>query len=131
MTEFGEYFDIQNIMATQERISCKFELAVPQLGYLDSSSHDNDLKIGTKLDLPFWLIKAIYNEKFKFVSIEIPKEYKPVYHEILRADPCVVDLRKLGPYYYDFGSLLVHLEHLLSQDIAKILLWVNFEFLVF
>jgi GINS complex subunit 3 len=92
---------------------------------LDSSSTDNNLKTGTKLDLPFWLVKAIHNEKFKFVNIEIPKEYRPVYHEILRADPCVVDLRKLGPYYYDFGTLLVQLDHLLSQDIAKILLWVS------
>lgn len=94
-------------------------------GYLDSSSHDNDLKSGSKLDLPFWLVKSIYNEKFKFVSIDIPKEYKRVYHEILEADPCVVDLRKLGPFYYDFGILLVQLEHLLSQDIAKILLFVS------
>ena len=34
MNELNDYFDIQSIMATQERISCKFELDVPQLGIL-------------------------------------------------------------------------------------------------
>ncbi len=37
----------------------------------------------------------------------------------------MVDLRKMGPYYYDFGRLLVNLaDHDSSQTIAKILLWV-------
>ena len=98
--------------------------AIFNSGYLDSSSNEADLKTGTKLDLPVWLVKSVYNEKFKFVSIEIPKVYKHVYHEILQADPNVVDLRKLGPYYFDFGVLLVQFEHVISQDIAKLLLWV-------
>jgi hypothetical protein len=40
----------------------------------------------------------------------------------------------MGPYYYDFGRLLVNLaDHDSSQTIAKILLWVNkykFKFLL-
>jgi GINS complex subunit 3 len=93
---------------------------------LDSSSHDSNLKTGSKLDLPFWLVKSIYNDKFKFASIEIPKVYKNFYHEILKADANVVDLRKMGAYYYDFGRLLVGLaDHDSSQTIAKILLWVD------
>jgi hypothetical protein len=95
---------------------------------LDSSSHDSNLKSGSKLDLPYWLVKSVYNEKFKFASIEIPKWYKNFYHEILKADANVVDLRKMGPYYYDFGRLLVNLaDQDSSQNIAKILLWVNFN----
>lgn len=75
--------------------------------------------------MPFWLVRSIYNDKFKFASVEIPKWYKNFYHEILKADANVVDLRKMGPYYYDFGRLLVSLvEHDSSQTIAKILLWV-------
>jgi GINS complex subunit 3 len=124
MEESNNYFSIKDIMASQERVSCKFEVDVLQLGYLDTSSNEVDLKSGTKLDLPSWLVKSIYNEKFKFIQIEIPKQYKRVYHEILQADPNVVDLRKLGPYYYDFGTILVEFNHLLSQDIARILLWV-------
>ncbi len=38
----------------------------------------------------------------------------------------------MGPYYYDFGRLLVNLaDHDSSQTIAKILLWVNnFHFFI-
>jgi hypothetical protein len=61
----------------------------------------------------------------------LPKSYKPFYHEILKADPCVVDLRKMGPYYYDFGSLLVSLlDSETGLEIAKILLWVKNELII-
>jgi len=75
------------------------------------------------------MVKSIYNDKFKFASIDIPKWYKNFYHEILKADPNVVDLRKMGPYYYDFGTMLVTIvDPDIGQSIAKMLLWVNFEF---
>ena len=93
---------------------------------MDSSSHDSNIKLGSKLDLPYWLVKAIYNDKSKFATIDLPKWYKKFYHEILKADPSVVDLRKMGPYYYDFGILLVCMvEPDLGQSIAKTLLWVS------
>lgn len=118
------YFNIEDIMASQERIHCKFEIEVANMGFLDSSSIDENIKVGTKLDFPAWLVKSIYNEKFKFVSIDIPKWYKNFYHEILRADANVVDLRKMGPYYYDFGRLLVSIiDPDIAQSVAKILLW--------
>lgn len=118
------YFNIQDILASQERISCKFDIEIPNMGFLDSSSTDSSLKVGSKLDLSYWLVKAIYNEKFKFATIDLPKWYKKFYHEIIKADPCVVDLRKMGPYYYDFGIMLVNLVEIdMSQTIAKTLLW--------
>jgi GINS complex subunit 3 len=118
------YFNIQDIMASQERVNCKFEIAVPNMGFLDSSSTNDCLKAGSKLDLPFWLIKAIYNDKFKFAQIDLPKWYKKFYHEIIKADPNVVDLRKMGPFYYDFGLLLAGLGDLDSGiNIAHMLLW--------
>merc|ERR1712059_115847 len=36
-----------------------------------------------------------------------PKTYREVYREIMSADPLVVDLHKLGPYYYEFGRYLI------------------------
>lgn len=118
------YFNIEDILASQERIHCKFEIEVANMGFLDSSSVDENIKVGTKLDFPAWLVKSIYNDKFKFVNIEIPKWYKNFYHEILRADANVVDLRKMGPYYYHFGRHLVTIVDVdVGQSIAKILLW--------
>lgn len=118
------YFNLEDILASQERIHCKFEIEVANMGFLDSSSVDEHIKVGTKLDFPAWLVKSIYNDKFKFVNIEIPKWYKNFYHEILKADANVVDLRKMGPYYYHFGSHLVTIVDVdVGQSIAKILLW--------
>jgi len=118
------YFNIQDIMASQERISCKFEIEVANMGFLDSSSYDTAIKVGSKLDFPAWLVKSIYNDKFKFASIEIPKWYKNFYHEILKADANVVDLRKMGPFYYEFGKMLASIvDPDVGLSIAKILLW--------
>lgn len=118
------YFNIEDILASQERIHCKFEIEVANMGFLDSSSVDEHIKVGTKLDFPAWLVKSIFNDKFKFVNIEIPKWYKNFYHEILKADANVVDLRKMGPYYYHFGRHLVTIVDVdVGQSIAKILLW--------
>ncbi len=59
-----------------------------------------------------------------FYVTELPKPYKASYREILSADPAVVDLHKLGPYYYAFGSLFQHFEHPESPEISKSLLQV-------
>jgi GINS complex subunit 3 len=92
---------------------------------LDSSACDPNIKVGSKLDLPHWLVKSIYNDKFKFVSIDIPKQYKKFYHEILKADPCVVDLRKLAQFFYDFGLMVVGLlDDDMGKSIGRLLLWV-------
>lgn len=106
--------------------SLLFYTSLSFIGYLDSSSQDTNLKSNAKLDLPYWLVKEIYNHKFKFVRIETPKPYKMFFNEILRADPCVVDLRKMNQFYYDFG---VHLINLFNDEngrsIGPILLWVK------
>lgn len=94
---------------------------------MDSSSTDSNLKAGTKLDLPYWLVKSIYNDKFKFVNVESTKSYKKPFHDILDADAAVVDLRKAGPHYYNFGMLLVNLLDIdTAQSIAKALISVIF-----
>lgn len=55
----------------------------------------------------------------RYAKIDIPKQYKEGYREILNADASVVNLHKLGPYYYGFGSHLLEFEHLERRDIAK------------
>ena len=44
-----------------------------------------------------------------FVSVDVPKTFKEVFREIMSADPLVVDLHKLGPYYYEFARHLMKL----------------------
>ncbi|KAK2190338.1 hypothetical protein NP493_84g05066 [Ridgeia piscesae] len=116
------YFSIDDIIATQEKIPCKFEVAVPHLGYLDQSSDSEDVAVGTKLELPYWLAQSLCGRRKHTVSVELPKVYRESYREIFDADATVVDLHKLGPYFYLFGTRLLHFEHPDSADIAKNLL---------
>ena len=59
------------------------------------------------------------------VSTEVPNQYREGYREILTADANVVDLHKLGPYYYAFGTQLLQFDHPDAPDIAKSLLQVT------
>ena len=90
---------------------------------MDSSSHDNNLKTNSKLDLPFWLATSIY-KKCDYSTIETPKCYNNFMREILLADPTVVDLKKMNHYYYKFGLLISELiDADLGVGVAKMLLW--------
>lgn len=100
------------------------------VGYLDPGADTPHIQPGTRLEVPFWLARAIAGggrRKRTTASIELPRQYREGYREILLADAGVVDLHRLGPYYYAFGSRLIrHFEHTESADIARSLLKVMF-----
>ncbi|CAN8000807.1 unnamed protein product [Ixodes pacificus] len=103
----NEYFSLDNILTSNERVPCKVELLIPKLGLLDSSSKDKDLKPGVKLDLPFWLAAPLLSRHI--VSADVPKVYRETYREILSADAVAVDLHHLQPQFYLFGLLIQRL----------------------
>ncbi|XP_039274268.1 DNA replication complex GINS protein PSF3-like [Styela clava] len=102
------YFSIDDILMSSEKVPCSFLLPVFGLGFLDPGSGKKDITEGTKMDLPLWLASSLgANPKRKLVSVEITKPYREVYREILKADASVVDLHKLGPYYYAMGQQML------------------------
>jgi len=106
---------MDDILASQERVSCVVETPLRGLGFLDSSYDAQDLAQGTKMDLPFWIVKDLAGRR-KVVTPELPKPYREGYRQILQADASVVDLNKLGPYYYDLGRKLCDLEVMRERD---------------
>ncbi|CAG5070416.1 Protein of unknown function, partial [Cotesia congregata] len=60
---FPNYFSINEILATEERIQCKIEVNLPRLGFLDITSDLSDLKPGTKLEFPFWLASSLQSRR--------------------------------------------------------------------
>ncbi|KAK3086510.1 hypothetical protein FSP39_019418 [Pinctada imbricata] len=118
----NNYFSIDDILATQQRVPCKVEMPLYRLGYLDSSNEGEHLRPGTKIEMPYWMARALCGRRRNIVSVELPKSYKEGYREILTADPTVVDLHKLGPYFYRFGSELLKFEVPDTPDISKSLL---------
>ncbi|XP_067651642.1 DNA replication complex GINS protein PSF3-like [Haliotis asinina] len=118
----GNYFSLDDILATQEKIPCKLVMPIYRLGYLDPSSEGDNIPVDTKIELPYWMARALCSRKRHIVSVEMPKQYREGYREILSADASVVDLHKLGPFFYSFGSQLLNFEHPEGSDIAKCLL---------
>ncbi|XP_047118030.1 DNA replication complex GINS protein PSF3 [Schistocerca piceifrons] len=118
---FPDYFSIDDIMATQERVPCKFEVQVLRLGFLDQGSESEHINAGTNMELPYWLARALGHQRQKIVSVDIPKVYKEAYREILKADSCVVDLYKFGAYFYEFGIYISLLGHREGPEIREIL----------
>lgn len=104
--EDPNYLDLDDILAQTQKVECKFLLSLPGLQFL-SESTSQEVKQGTNLSLPYWMSKYLYN--YSMIDIELPKYYKSNYRHILEADPSLPDLHKAGPYYYQFGQLLLSL----------------------
>ncbi|XP_028410133.1 DNA replication complex GINS protein PSF3-like [Dendronephthya gigantea] len=117
-----EYFEIDDILVCQERVPCTFESQVKDLGFLDHGSDSEHIEQGTKMELPFWLAKEISMRQGRIVSVELPKVYREAYRQIFEADATVVDLNKLGPYFYQFGEKLLEFGNAENPRIAESLL---------
>lgn len=101
-----------------------FEVPAKGLGFLQHASNKKDITVGSKMDLPLWLVQSLSNprNRLKLVKVGLTKPYKATYREILQADSSVVDLHKLGPYYYALGQQLLLLQHNESIPLSETLL---------
>ncbi|CAH1164469.1 unnamed protein product [Phaedon cochleariae] len=114
------FYSIEDILATQERIPCKFLGNVPDMGHLNPSTLEKDLAAGTVLELPVWLVQELSLGRHSIVATELPKIYKESYREILKADACAVDLHKFNLYFYELGKHIKHFDR--KGDVHDILL---------
>ena len=80
---------------------------------------------GTKMELPLWLSKGLYEKKRKVLAVDLPKVYREGWRTVFNADPNVVDLHKMGPYYYGLGSQMLHFDSPENPEIGQTLLQVN------
>jgi len=117
-----DYFSIDDILASQQRIPCVIEQPVYRMGFLNTNRSDEHLLVGTKIEFPLWLAKVLCSPRRQIVSVELPKVYREAQRSILSADANVVDLYKLGPYYYSMGLKLLYFEHVERGDLSKSLL---------
>nr|XP_054748933.1 DNA replication complex GINS protein PSF3-like [Lytechinus pictus] len=116
------YYDINDILATHEKIPCKVELPLYRLGFLNPGSDGENIRVGTKMDLPYWLVTGLLGRRRPLVSVEPPKYFRGSYREIMSADANIVDLHKMGPYFYAFGTKILSFDFPESEDIAKSLI---------
>ncbi|NXE84855.1 PSF3 protein, partial [Cochlearius cochlearius] len=74
---------------------------------------------GSKLEVPLWLAKGLHDSRRRVISVEPPKIYKEAWRMVFSADANVVDLHKMGPYYYGFGSQLLNFDNPENPEIAQ------------
>ena len=136
---YEDYFSIDDILSTQERIRCQLLVDIPKLGFLESSSatgtlndekkdyadeHNfSSLTANTKLELPYWMIYSICNCKTRFASLpELPLIYSRIQRQIFAADASVVDLAKQASHFYRQGRHLLELNFDEKRQVAMTLL---------
>lgn len=135
------YYSLDDILATQERVPCKVALTIQKmgkyifrlclkylcnfdiLGHLNPSAAERDLQPGTSLELPLWLVSELSQSRAPLVNPELPKIYREAYREILKADACAVDLHKFSLFFYELGSHIKRFDK--KQDVHETLLHVS------
>uniref|UniRef100_A0A8C9SNX2 DNA replication complex GINS protein PSF3 n=1 Tax=Scleropages formosus TaxID=113540 RepID=A0A8C9SNX2_SCLFO len=116
------FLSLDDILLSQENLPCRTESSFPRLGFLEKSSEAPDIPEGTKMEMPLWLAKGLYERKRRVLSVELPKVYREGWRTVFGADPNVVDLHKMGPYYYGLGSQLLHFDSPENMEIAQAVL---------
>lgn len=118
------YYDLDDIITMQEKIPVTFELPCYRLGFLDPSTTEEHLNPGTKMEVPCWLGLELCTRRRHIATVELPKIYNESYRQMFKADANVLDLHKMGPYFYRFGTRLLHFEHKDSGEVARTMLEV-------
>ncbi|KAH9886335.1 hypothetical protein F4778DRAFT_758646 [Xylariomycetidae sp. FL2044] len=112
------YYDVDTILTDSEKVPCKFELEVAELGHLDNNP-SHPLKSGTSLRLPLWLAEllALANrapsssdeDSKSFVSLNLPTSLSNQVMSALKADPRAVPLRDQSHNFYALGTRMLDL----------------------
>ncbi|KAI4868181.1 DNA replication complex GINS protein PSF3 [Hypoxylon rubiginosum] len=109
------YYDIDAILTDAEKVPCKFELDVPDLGYLDNNP-SHPLKAGTSIGLPLWLAEPLAltsrsqtstEDSNSFVSLDLPPSLSNQVMSALKADPRAVPLRDQSHNFYGLGTRML------------------------
>ncbi|NWI85338.1 PSF3 protein, partial [Pitta sordida] len=116
------FLSLDDILMSQEKLPGRAESALPRLALGQGGTGSAEsVPEGSKLEIPLWLAKGLHDSKRRIISVELPKIYKEAWRTVFSADANVVDLHKMGPYYYGFGSQLLNFDNPENPEIAQIL----------
>ncbi|TMW60812.1 hypothetical protein Poli38472_000854 [Pythium oligandrum] len=114
------YFDVNDILAGDERIKCTFQTDAIDCAYLDPSCVDDDLKSGAVVELPMWLAEPLTLRGD--VTLEAPQYLTKRFRRIMKAGPSAVNLREFSPYFYEVAKHLLPLvDEVEAKEIEEIL----------
>ncbi|RPA80412.1 hypothetical protein BJ508DRAFT_362601 [Ascobolus immersus RN42] len=107
---YNNYYDVDEILASSQKIPCKFRVDIQNLGYLESDTSQN-IKANTTILIPFWLAPWLcqigrYLPDWPDGPVEtaLPACLNTQVLAALKASPTSLNLRDLAPYWYALGS---------------------------
>jgi GINS complex subunit 3 len=62
-TYYPNYYSIEDILVTQEKVPCVTEQELNNLGFLDQSEPSANLKANHEIELPLWYILQVQKER--------------------------------------------------------------------
>ncbi|EEB05521.1 GINS complex subunit Psf3 [Schizosaccharomyces japonicus yFS275] len=95
------YYDIDSIIAENQKIPCTCLVSIPGLGH-----EGREVSQGSKVELPFWLAEVFAVNSF--VDIHMPPPFSSVVRNALKANPNTVALRDTTTHFYHFAEQLLH-----------------------
>ncbi|NXW02295.1 PSF3 protein, partial [Fregetta grallaria] len=118
------FLSLDDILMSQEKLPGRAESSLPRLACAlgQGAGTGDSVPEGSKLEIPLWLAKGLHDSKRRIISVELPKIYKEAWRTVFSADANVVDLHKMGPYYYGFGSQLLNFDNPENPEIAQTIL---------
>ncbi|XP_064536299.1 DNA replication complex GINS protein PSF3 [Drosophila montana] len=105
MNYFPNYYSIEDIFVTQEKVECKVNTRLQRMGFLDAGAETDDLEPGRTINLPLWYIKELKVNNAYF-TVAVPEIYKNVHKAVCEAETTHIELGRLHPYFYEFGRYL-------------------------
>lgn len=99
----SDYFDLDDILASAEKVPTKFNLTVPGIGHLDNQPGQPIMQ-NTKVDLPLWLASVLavttINEDEAFIDLLTPDYLSNTVKNAIKSDAVSIDLHSILPNYY-------------------------------
>ncbi|KAF8528980.1 GINS complex, Psf3 component [Hysterangium stoloniferum] len=118
-----DYYSIDAILASNQKLQCIFSVDVSNLGYLDGGTEE-DIKVGTKIQLPYWMASILLLGDY--ADFTIPAPFSSRVKNALNAEPRSVRLSGLvggGGQWYGFGKMIAHLlQNEQSDELINILM---------
>jgi len=104
--DYKSYYDVDSILSEIEQIPVNFLIDAYKLNWIDSSSieKNQDLKSGTKVEIPIWLASVFFEQQM--VDVLTPLMLGPIMRGHLQADPVVVSMSN-NPYFYRIGIKII------------------------
>ncbi|XP_037824062.1 probable DNA replication complex GINS protein PSF3 [Lucilia sericata] len=102
---FPNYYAVEDLFVTQEKVECKVNAKLLKMGFLDAGAETEDLNPGRNINLPLWYIKELKVNN-PYFTVNVPDIYKNVHKAVCEAETTHIELGKLHPYFYEYGRYL-------------------------